>query len=251
MQIIKPNFNKKILEENLGMFSYEIAVDNGFESYFDDSKIGIFTDINDNMYNCIYLKKIDTDFIDKLNKKNLSYEIIVPDEIQQDFDLEYSKSELRKFSNIEAHILDNIQDINLNPRSDIIMKQVKNLDDLRIFDYISSQSFNNKLGHTYYYLKNTLKNPNFELFLGYEGSIPVSCCMIYYFKNFVSLYWACVIKDYRGKKYGQDMVIFRLRRALEKKYYSALSINLDTSASYYKKIGFKSYGKLNAYFLDK
>jgi ribosomal protein S18 acetylase RimI-like enzyme len=241
---------KEKIFNHAAIMSYLIAKDAGFDAIHDEMKIGVVSSLNSPIFNNIFLNKVDMKFMQNLNERDIKYMAIPSEEIIDEFDNFSLELRLEKIADIEAHIIHNIQDFNFQTKTSLKLNKVQSEEELGIFDEISAECFEHKIGMAFDYLKFSIENPNFDFFVGYEETKPVSCCMIAYIDGMAGLYWAGVSKNYRGKGYGSDMVRLRANIAFSKSYDILVSQNMPSSADYFKKIGFESCGSLPAYVSD-
>ena len=76
-------------------------------------------------------------------------------------------------------------------------------------------------------------------FIGYENEVPVAASRLRWVDEYGKIERVCILKEYRGKSYGTDM-INRMEVEVTKKGYTKTKLNAQTRAvDFYKRLGYK------------
>jgi len=76
-------------------------------------------------------------------------------------------------------------------------------------------------------------------FIGYENNVPIAASRLRWVDDFGKLERVCILKEYRGKSYGTDM-INRMEKEVTKKGCTKTKLNAQTRAiDFYKRLGYK------------
>lgn len=84
-------------------------------------------------------------------------------------------------------------------------------------------------------------------FVGYKDNQPIAASRLRFVGEYGKLERICVLKEYRGKSFGKDM-IQAMENIIKKNGYTKAKLNAQTHAEdFYKKLGFKT---VSGEFLD-
>ena len=76
-------------------------------------------------------------------------------------------------------------------------------------------------------------------FIGYENNVPVAASRLRWVDEYGKLERICILKEFRGKSYGTDL-IHRMEVEVRKKGYTKTKLNAQTRAvDFYKRLDYK------------
>lgn len=75
-------------------------------------------------------------------------------------------------------------------------------------------------------------------FIGYKNKIPIAASRLRWVDDYGKLERICILKEFRGKSYGSDL-IKRMETEVFKKGYKKAKLNAQTRAvEFYKRLGY-------------
>ncbi|AXI08808.1 GNAT family N-acetyltransferase [Oceanobacillus zhaokaii] len=84
-------------------------------------------------------------------------------------------------------------------------------------------------------------------FIGYEGAKPIAASRLRFVEEYGKLERICILKDYRGKSHGME-IINAMESVIIDKGYKQAKLNAQTQAEgFYQKLG---YDTVSGDFLD-
>ncbi|MFC4024443.1 GNAT family N-acetyltransferase [Oceanobacillus longus] len=84
-------------------------------------------------------------------------------------------------------------------------------------------------------------------FVTYDNNNPIAASRLRFVDEYGKLERICVIKDYRGKSYGKQIII-EMEKVITEKGYKNAKLNAQTHAEeFYKKLGYET---VSGEFLD-
>lgn len=86
-----------------------------------------------------------------------------------------------------------------------------------------------------------------EFYVGYLNDKPISCGLICFFGRVAGLHCLTTSLNYRNKGYGTAMQMFRLKRAKELGYKTAILQASSSGYSLYSKLGWKTLGEFHEF----
>lgn len=84
----------------------------------------------------------------------------------------------------------------------------------------------------------------FEFLVGYQDKQPVACAVIFYEREYASIYWVGVVPKSRRRGYGKAITLKALQQILQKKIRYVVLQAQPLGEKMYKKLGFIQVGYL-------
>ncbi|WP_026905764.1 GNAT family N-acetyltransferase [Paucisalibacillus globulus] len=84
-------------------------------------------------------------------------------------------------------------------------------------------------------------------FVGYKDNIPITASRLRFVEEYGKLERICVLKEYRGKSFGKELIL-AMENIIREKGFNKAKLNAQTHAeNFYKKLGYIS---VSGEFLD-
>ena len=84
-------------------------------------------------------------------------------------------------------------------------------------------------------------------FVGYKDNIPITASRLRFVEEYGKLERICVLKEYRGKSFGKELIL-AMENIIREKGFNKAKLNAQTHAeNFYKKLG---YITVSGEFLD-
>jgi predicted GNAT family N-acyltransferase len=84
-------------------------------------------------------------------------------------------------------------------------------------------------------------------FVGYKDNIPIAASRLRFVEEYGKLERICVLKEYRGKSFGKELIL-AMENIIREKGFNKAKLNAQTHAeNFYKKLG---YITVSGEFLD-